>query len=104
MGHIMKRLLQTFLFFLLLAVPGSIFGEEPAGTAVKEPETLQEIAASIDAFRGKMVNMNLRLKVYDRIFEKIVFYDTANHDIEFSIEIKKFRKGLRVGSLIFTPV
>lgn len=67
-----------------------------AGEAVREKGRpfLMEIAASIDSYKLKTVTLRLRLKTVDRIFEKITFYDTKNHDIEFDISAKETKKRL----------
>ena len=38
--------------------------------------------------------MQLKLKQIDRIFEKIIFYDSENIDIEFDISAKDVKKKL----------
>jgi len=58
-----------------------------------------EIAASINTYKTKTITLRLRLKQVDRIFEKIVFYDTKNHDIEFSISDRDLKKGLAADML-----
>jgi hypothetical protein len=52
------------------------------------------IIADIDNYKGKTVTLELRLKHLDRIFEKIVFYDSDNIDIEFDISGKERKKAL----------
>lgn len=53
-----------------------------------------KIIASIDNYKGETVTLNLRLKYLDRIFEKIIFYDSENIDIEFDISGKERKKAL----------
>jgi hypothetical protein len=51
---------------------------------------LDDIARDIERYRNKTVTLELRLKRIDRIFDKIIFYDSKNHDIAFDIsEYKK---------------
>ena len=84
-------LLSPALFF------GDLQGQEKKASS--DPEALSIIAGEIDTYKNKSVTMTLRLKMYDRVFEKIVFYDDNNHDIEFSVEKKKISKELK-GQLI----
>lgn len=56
--------------------------------------TISSIIADIDSYKNKSVTMTLRLKYIDRIFEKIVFYDSENIDIEFDISDKELKKRL----------
>lgn len=88
------KMKKTAVLLLLLALSRPAFADA-SGEADKGPVTLQEIAGSIDAWRGRTVTMSLRLKHYDRIFEKVIFYDGNNHDIEFSIEKKKLTPELK---------
>ena len=57
--------------------------------------TISEIVYKIDVYQNKSVNMILKLKQVDRIFEKIIFYDSENIDIEFDISGKEAKKRLR---------
>lgn len=56
--------------------------------------TISSIIAGIDSYKNKNVTMTLKLKNIDRIFEKIVFYDSENIDIEFDISDKELKKRL----------
>ena len=80
----MKKILITVI--VLLAT--SIFCEE------KDNRLIFEIIADVDNYKNKEVTLNLRLKYIDRIFEKIIFYDSENADIEFDISGKEKRKEL----------
>ena len=60
---------------------------------------LSEIIADIENYKNRVVTVNLRLKYIDKIFERIVFYDGENADIEFDISGKEKRKQL-AGNLI----
>ncbi|HOP63583.1 MAG TPA: hypothetical protein PK358_03810 [Spirochaetota bacterium] len=68
-------------------VSSSGYGEDGQGSLIK-------IISEIDSYRDKIITMNLRLKHYDRIFEKISFYDSENIDIEFDISGKERKKAL----------
>lgn len=57
--------------------------------------TISEIVYKIDVYQNKPVNMTLKLKQVDRIFEKIIFYDSENIDIEFDVSGKEAKKRLR---------
>ncbi len=57
--------------------------------------TISKIVYEIDAYQNKPVSMTLKLKQVDRIFEKIIFYDSENIDIEFDISGKEAKKRLR---------
>jgi len=63
-------------------------------SAENENILLSGIIADIDNYTNKSLIVNLRLKYIDRIFEKIVFYDSENIDIEFDISGKAKRKEL----------
>ena len=81
----MKRLLTAILFIFFQTAS---FSAEEANTLISD------IAASIDNYKNKTIAINLRLKYVDKIFEKIVFYDTENIDIEFDISEKVKKKQL----------
>ncbi|HMB20249.1 MAG TPA: hypothetical protein VKQ10_04205 [Spirochaetota bacterium] len=49
-------------------------------------QSLNEIAANIDDFKGKTVTMELKLKYHDHIFNVVTFYDKDNIDITFDIK------------------
>lgn len=63
-------------------------------SAQDEKLTLKVIVRDLESWTNKPVEMNLKLKKIDYIFEKIVFYDTDNINIEFSIADKKKKKEL----------
>ena len=56
--------------------------------------TISSIVSEIESYRNKSITMTLKLKYIDRIFEKIVFYDSENIDIEFDISGKELKKRL----------
>jgi len=57
--------------------------------------TISSIVSEIESYRNKSITMTLKLKYIDRIFEKIVFYDSENIDIEFDISGKELKKRLQ---------
>jgi len=77
----MKRLfMSAFIFTAAL-----LYGQD-------EALTLSRITGDIESYRNRRIVMDLRLKQVDYLFEKIIFYDSENIDIEFSISDKKKRK------------
>ena len=88
----MKKTLGTrgiICFIILIFGAVCIHAEEGTGT------TLSRVSAEIDAYKGRIITLELRLKVIDRIFEKITFYDSDNHDIEFDVSGRSIKKKLR---------
>lgn len=63
-------------------------------TGKEQPSSLTEIAENIEDYRGKAVTMQLRLKYLDNVFDKIVFYDKDNIDIEFDISSPREQRRL----------
>lgn len=57
--------------------------------------TISKIVYEIDEYQNKSVYMTLKLKQIDKIFEKIIFYDSENIDIEFDISGKETKKRLK---------
>jgi len=57
-----------------------------------ETEKIRNIVPDIEQYKDRIIVMNLKLKYIDRIFEKIVFYDSDNIDIEFDISGKEKKK------------
>ena len=82
----MKFIYYTFFPALLLAAL-SLSGED-------NTLTFRKIVRDMDSWKNKNVVMDLRLKQVDYLFEKIVFYDSENIDIEFSFADKKKKKEL----------
>ncbi len=80
----MKRLL-TVIFVLTAAF---------SYPAENEKILISEIIANIDNYKNNVLVFDLRLKYVDRIFDKIVFYDSENADIEFDISGKSKKKEL----------
>ena len=75
----------TILFVLITALSFS---------ADNENLIISDIIANIDNYKNNTLVLNLRLKYIDRIFEKIVFYDSENADVEFDISGKAKRTEL----------
>jgi len=63
-------------------------------SADNENILISEIIANIDNYKNNTIRINLRLKYVDWIFEKIIFYDSENIDVEFDISGKTKRKEL----------
>ncbi|HNX22828.1 MAG TPA: hypothetical protein PKG60_02190 [Spirochaetota bacterium] len=85
----MKKLI-TALFILITTLSFSADNGNPL---------ISEIIVNIDNYKNNTIVLNLRLKYLDRIFEKIVFYDSENVDVEFDISGKTKRTELS-GNLI----
>jgi len=79
------RIARLLLFIVFISA--AVYGEDKEGS-------LGKIIAEIDNYKDKTVTLELRLKHLDRIFEKIVFYDSENIDIEFDISGKERKKAL----------
>ncbi len=56
---------------------------------------LNDISSDIMAYEKKKVTLVLKLKYIDNIFQRIVFYDSKNTDIEFDISSKELREKLK---------
>lgn len=80
------KIIRITAVLLFLFYP-MVYGEDERGS-------LGKIIAEIDTYKDRTVTLNLRLKHLDRIFEKIVFYDNENIDIEFDISGKERKKAL----------
>lgn len=85
----MKKIL---IIIILLISSFPLFAEN-------ENKLISEIIVNIEKYKNTTLVLNLRLKYVDRIFEKIVFYDSENADIEFDISGKVKRTQLS-GNLI----
>lgn len=85
MCEVMMRRIIT-LFFIL--VYSAAFSEGSSDILITG------IIADIDKFKNTVVVAEYRLKYVDRIFEKIIFYDSENVDIEFDISGKTKKEQL----------
>jgi len=79
--------LGRIIFVLLFFAVTNLYGEEREGS-------LGRIISEIDNYEDRTITLDLRLKHLDRIFEKIVFYDSENIDIEFDTSGKERKKAL----------
>ncbi len=84
----MKRILTTIIVFAISLSISLSFSAE------NEKLLISDIIADIDNYKSKTLTINLRLKYVDRIFEKIIFYDSENIDVEFDISGKAKKKEL----------
>lgn len=80
----MKSLGWIF-FCLIITVSSFIYSQEV--------KNLSTIAVDIEQYLNKEITLTMRLKNVDLTFEKIVFYDSSNIDVEFDISGKE-RKAL----------
>ena len=81
----MKKLLTAILLILFQAASYPADGDD---------KLISDIIANIDNYKNQTIAINLKLKYVDKIFEKIVFYDAENIDIEFDISGKTKKKQL----------
>jgi len=84
----MKKIITAIIVLAALAV-----------SAENENLLISEIIINIDNYKNSTITLNLRLKYVDHIFEKIVFYDSENADVEFDIS-GKAKKTELAGNLI----
>ena len=80
----MKRLISVMFVFFAVSL----------SSADNENVLISRIISEIDSYKNRVLVVNLRLKYIDHIFEKIVFYDNENADIEFDISGNAKRKAL----------
>jgi len=80
----MKRVISTVFIFMAVSL----------SPAENENILISRIISDIDSYKNTVLVVNLRLKYIDHIFEKIVFYDNENADIEFDISGKAKKKAL----------
>ena len=71
-----------------------VFFAVSLSSADNENVLISRIISEIDSYKNRVLVVNLRLKYIDHIFEKIVFYDNENADIEFDISGNAKRKAL----------
>lgn len=76
----MKRFVAVLSLFLVLIVPVVHSAME------YEDILLNDIAVNISKYKGTTLTLRLRLKYLDTVFNKLVFYDRKNTDIEFDVE------------------
>jgi hypothetical protein len=80
--HIKIALIASLIFFAAV-----LMGEDMTSIALLKDHLTE--------YEGKEITMVLRLKLHDRVFEKLVFYDERNLDIEFDITRRKISHRLR---------
>lgn len=80
------KIFRIVCIMLFLSI-SALSGEDEQGS-------LGKIISDIDNYKDRTVTLKLRLRNIDRIFEKIIFYDSDNIDIEFDISGKERRKAL----------
>lgn len=80
--------MKKVALFNFLILPGMIL------FAQTENITIGRIISEIDSFKDKTITVNMRLKYVDHIFDKIIFYDSENVDVEFDISGKEKKKEL----------
>jgi len=68
---------KNILIILLLSFFIPLFGADI---------NLNDIAKNLPEYKDKIISLKLRLKLLDKTFSKIIFYDNKNIDIEFDIE------------------
>ena len=86
----MRVLISLAALYILMS--GLALAAQEKAEGEKPDPLLSEIAASIDSYKTRTITMRLKLKYVDRIFEKIIFYDRKNHDIEFDYSSKETKK------------
>lgn len=78
-----KKLTAAFIL-----ITASLFSAE------NQNPLISEITVDIESYKNTVLTLDLRLKYVDRVFEKIVFYDSENADVEFDISGKAKRDEL----------
>lgn len=63
-------------------------------SAAETKLTISAIITGLETYKNRPIEMEFRLKYLDRTFEKIVFYDSDNNDIEFDISGFKVKKNI----------
>lgn len=76
----MIRSAGVFVVCVILLLNGALSARD------YEDILLSDIASDISSYKGKTLSLRLRLKYMDTIFNRLVFYDKKNVDIEFDVE------------------
>jgi len=71
------------------SIIGSIFIFFSGAIFPDENMTLKVLAQSVESYRGKEIEMLLRLRNYSEHFKTITFYDKNNHDLVFDISDRR---------------
>ena len=95
MARIMFIQKKAFIFILIIIAWAIIIYSQEKRISENADPLLSEIAAKIDSYKNKIVTLRLKLKLFDRTFEKISFYDRKNHDIEFDISSKETKSVIK---------
>ena len=56
---------------------------------------LTVLAEKIHSYQNTQQILKLRLRNYDRVYERIIFYDADNRDLFFDISSKEIKKRIR---------
>lgn len=80
---------------IILSLIYFVFSNQNLYTQEIENLKLKKISESIQSYKDKEIRIVLRLKNFDKVFEKITFYDEDNHDIEFDVKDYKKNKKLK---------
>ncbi len=73
-----KRISKNIVVLFLIVYCGSYIYSENQNSVL-----LSDVAKKIDQYKGRSLNLRLRFKHFDDIFNKISFYDIKNIDIVF---------------------
>ena len=85
------RRLTILVFLLLLLETIHLFSQDEKKLEIKTI-LLSDISDNINEYKSRTITLRLRLKHVDKIFEKITFYDSKNHDIVFDISARQKKK------------
>ena len=84
---------NKFVYILIIiALCQNIF----ALFAGPENVLLNDIAENIEKYKKKTITLKLKLKFIDKIFGRIIFYDSKSHNIEFDISSISLKKKLKL--------
>ncbi|OHD71177.1 MAG: hypothetical protein A2W19_15420 [Spirochaetes bacterium RBG_16_49_21] len=92
MAIVMDKKIMVCAFTALIIVTAVSVYSQDKKKSEKTDILLTDIAGNITSYKSKTITLRLRLKYLDRIFEKITFYDSKNHDIVFEISSKQIKK------------
>ncbi|MFC1668849.1 hypothetical protein ACFL20_00535 [Spirochaetota bacterium] len=90
------NILKVFLIliFVFHAFDGSFLLSQK-----QEDVLIQDVIGNVQKYKKKILTLKLKLKMFDKVFEKIVFYDRKNQDIEFDISQKHIKKKIEADML-----
>ena len=84
---------KKFVFILIVFV---LFLNLNTVFAGPENILLNDIVENIDKYKKKTITLKLKLKFIDKIFGRIIFYDSKSHNIEFDISSISLKKKLKL--------